>query len=169
MAKTGRNDSCPCGSGLKYKKCCLPRESKPVTHPEPKSHPSTFVDRELAVLRELAVAGQRSLRIVGAFLFFSTVRGDAWLLELTEQDALRVAAGGKVLDVVVNESEDDLEVGWTHRFSIEGRQFVTRAYLDESIRSYSDYPLLEIKDALTQIRRQYTREELATIRLDPKS
>ena len=23
MAKTGRNDSCPCGSGLKFKKCCL--------------------------------------------------------------------------------------------------------------------------------------------------
>ncbi|MFA6782511.1 MAG: SEC-C metal-binding domain-containing protein, partial [Sedimentibacter sp.] len=20
--KTGRNDPCPCGSGLKYKKCC---------------------------------------------------------------------------------------------------------------------------------------------------
>jgi len=24
MAKTGRNDPCPCGSGKKYKKCCLP-------------------------------------------------------------------------------------------------------------------------------------------------
>jgi tetratricopeptide (TPR) repeat protein len=23
MAKTGRNDPCPCGSGKKYKKCCL--------------------------------------------------------------------------------------------------------------------------------------------------
>lgn len=23
MSKTGRNDPCPCGSGLKYKKCCL--------------------------------------------------------------------------------------------------------------------------------------------------
>ena len=22
MAKTGRNDQCPCGSGRKYKKCC---------------------------------------------------------------------------------------------------------------------------------------------------
>ncbi len=22
MSKTGRNDLCPCGSGLKYKKCC---------------------------------------------------------------------------------------------------------------------------------------------------
>lgn len=23
MPKTGRNDACPCGSGLKYKRCCL--------------------------------------------------------------------------------------------------------------------------------------------------
>ena len=23
-AKVGRNDPCPCGSGLKHKKCCLP-------------------------------------------------------------------------------------------------------------------------------------------------
>ncbi|MGA7454642.1 MAG: SEC-C metal-binding domain-containing protein [Rhodoplanes sp.] len=23
MAKPGRNDPCPCGSGKKYKKCCL--------------------------------------------------------------------------------------------------------------------------------------------------
>jgi len=26
MGKTGRNDPCPCGSGKKYKKCCLPLE-----------------------------------------------------------------------------------------------------------------------------------------------
>jgi hypothetical protein len=26
MAKIGRNDPCPCGSGKKYKKCCLPKE-----------------------------------------------------------------------------------------------------------------------------------------------
>jgi len=24
-SQTGRNDPCPCGSGLKYKKCCLGR------------------------------------------------------------------------------------------------------------------------------------------------
>ena len=24
--KTGRNDACPCGSGLKYKNCCLKKE-----------------------------------------------------------------------------------------------------------------------------------------------
>ncbi len=27
MAKVGRNDPCPCGSGRKYKKCCLPSPS----------------------------------------------------------------------------------------------------------------------------------------------
>ena len=26
MAKTGRNDPCPCGSGKKYKTCCLPKD-----------------------------------------------------------------------------------------------------------------------------------------------
>jgi len=30
MAKIGRNDNCPCGSGKKYKRCCLNRES-PLT------------------------------------------------------------------------------------------------------------------------------------------
>jgi len=26
LEKVGRNDPCPCGSGLKYKKCCLPKD-----------------------------------------------------------------------------------------------------------------------------------------------
>jgi len=26
--KVGRNDPCPCGSGKKYKKCCLPKETQ---------------------------------------------------------------------------------------------------------------------------------------------
>ena len=27
MSAVGRNDPCPCGSGKKYKKCCLPRDT----------------------------------------------------------------------------------------------------------------------------------------------
>ncbi|ULO06927.1 SEC-C domain-containing protein [Paenibacillus sp. 19GGS1-52] len=30
MSKVGRNDLCPCGSGKKYKKCCLDKESSAV-------------------------------------------------------------------------------------------------------------------------------------------
>ena len=29
MAKTGRNDPCPCGSGKKYKHCCYAEKHQP--------------------------------------------------------------------------------------------------------------------------------------------
>lgn len=31
MSKIGRNDLCPCGSGQKYKKCCLAKQVAPIT------------------------------------------------------------------------------------------------------------------------------------------
>ncbi|MFH1431909.1 MAG: SEC-C metal-binding domain-containing protein [archaeon] len=34
---TGRNDPCPCGSGKKYKKCCLQKEIEPSLNTEPLS------------------------------------------------------------------------------------------------------------------------------------
>ncbi len=30
MTKPGRNDPCPCGSGKKYKQCCLLKDQKPA-------------------------------------------------------------------------------------------------------------------------------------------
>ena len=46
MAKPGRNDPCPCGSGNKYKKCCLAKDEaaslaqlgSPKTRVEPTEH-----------------------------------------------------------------------------------------------------------------------------------
>lgn len=35
MMKPSRNDPCPCGSGKKYKKCCLPREQAEHLHSSP--------------------------------------------------------------------------------------------------------------------------------------
>jgi hypothetical protein len=39
MNKIGRNDQCPCGSGKKYKKCCMSFSSSPKSQ-------STWVDKE---------------------------------------------------------------------------------------------------------------------------
>ena len=33
MTKLGRNDQCPCGSGKKYKRCCLPQQEAAAAHP----------------------------------------------------------------------------------------------------------------------------------------
>lgn len=29
-SKVGRNDNCPCGSGKKYKNCCIAKDRKPT-------------------------------------------------------------------------------------------------------------------------------------------
>ncbi len=55
--KPGRNDLCPCGSGKKYKHCCLRGESAAVETPE------EFLRRRIrAVIGDLA---QRLLRFIG--------------------------------------------------------------------------------------------------------
>src|SRR6185369_9527604 len=33
MAKIGRNDACPCGSGKKHKRCCLATATAPILTP----------------------------------------------------------------------------------------------------------------------------------------
>ena len=40
MAKIGRNAPCPCGSGKKYKKCCLPRQEEEAARPRPSLQPA---------------------------------------------------------------------------------------------------------------------------------
>lgn len=51
MGKIGRNAPCPCGSGKKYKKCCLPLHSKSSYQQESNTAYST--NRPLADLDDL--------------------------------------------------------------------------------------------------------------------
>jgi hypothetical protein len=38
-AKTGRNETCPCGSGMKFKRCCLPKTAaSPLPHAAATGH-----------------------------------------------------------------------------------------------------------------------------------
>jgi hypothetical protein len=41
MAKIGRNDPCPCGSGKKYKKCCLARDEARLAAPAQRPETAT--------------------------------------------------------------------------------------------------------------------------------
>jgi hypothetical protein len=42
----GRNDSCPCGSGKKYKRCCLPKEEAQAAATRPREVPDEVLDEE---------------------------------------------------------------------------------------------------------------------------
>jgi len=47
MAKIGRNDPCPCGSGKKYKKCCLLQQDGAKRYPSKRKMPFIPVYTEL--------------------------------------------------------------------------------------------------------------------------
>jgi tetratricopeptide (TPR) repeat protein len=51
MAKIGRNDPCLCGSGLKYKRCCLPRETAAAAR-------AAMVAREAAAGAPVEIVGE---------------------------------------------------------------------------------------------------------------
>jgi tetratricopeptide (TPR) repeat protein len=59
MAKIGRNDPCPCGSGKKYKKCCLARDEARIAaqtqRPEPEAATPTLVEDPLDELSNSVV------------------------------------------------------------------------------------------------------------------
>ncbi|HVT28420.1 MAG TPA: SEC-C metal-binding domain-containing protein [Lacipirellulaceae bacterium] len=47
--KVGRNDPCPCGSGKKYKKCCLDKGAAPLAAPTPTSNSTEPTEDEGAL------------------------------------------------------------------------------------------------------------------------
>lgn len=48
--KVGRNEPCPCGSGKKYKKCCIDKDSHKLMQSR-----TNFVDREIKEASELSL------------------------------------------------------------------------------------------------------------------
>ncbi len=155
MKKTGRNDPCPCGSGLKHKKCCLLLD-EPETQKTDDSSQDGIITNEIAKLQARAAKKKKTFKLLGAFIFFSTIEGDAWLLELTEKDALIVAKKGVSTETVLEETEETLEINWTHSFEIKGSNFVTTSYLDKSVEAHSKCPAQTINDTLQQLAPNYT-------------
>ena len=154
MEKIGRNEPCPCGSGLKYKKCCLSLQENELDSSS-KTEADGVISSEVAKLKSRAGRKKKSFKLLGAFVFFSTVDGDAWLLEVTEGDALSVALNGESCNTILKESEETLEVNWTHGFEIKGQDFVTTSYLDNSVVSHKKYPAQIIGDTKQQLLSNY--------------
>src|ERR1700752_2415417 len=51
MSVAGRNDPCPCGSGKKYKKCCLTRDQALARQSQTAGSPAQLEDHFTAEIR----------------------------------------------------------------------------------------------------------------------
>ena len=161
MAKIGRNDPCFCGSGKKFKKCCL---GAGATSPTKPAIPSITV--EVDKIQESAVAKKAAILALGVFVLFSTTSGDAWLLEVTDMDAIQVARGGEKLAVEIEENPETIEINWTHKFEVKNKKFILTSYKDKSEEIREDYPAHTILTNVKKILSRIPPEMISTIHLD---
>jgi tetratricopeptide (TPR) repeat protein len=98
MEKAGRNDPCPCGSGKKYKKCCLPMHQ---------AEERQRAAEQQAERDQRAAAQRASLREARAAML-ADVEDDADELDAASNAAVDLVRAGK-LDEAERAARDLLE------------------------------------------------------------
>jgi predicted O-linked N-acetylglucosamine transferase (SPINDLY family)/uncharacterized protein HemY len=79
--QVGRNDPCPCGSGLKYKKCCLEKSSQQVAWSRvEQAFAAEEWQQALALLDEFKLDTPDSRRVRALALYQLSLRGPAYPL-----------------------------------------------------------------------------------------
>ena len=166
MAKIGRNEQCPCGSGRKFKHCCLPKQQAGVTPTTPEQQFKISLKREIERTQKAAAEGKLAVRELGVFVFVSTADGDAWLLEISESDALQLAQGGEPLEVVIDENPETIEINWSHTFAIRDKVLEFTSYADKSVTPRPDYPTKEVHASIARIKKKFSAEMLSQVHVD---
>ena len=156
MAKIGRNQPCPCGSGKKHKHCCLYAAEPQQPAAAQTNGLRVSLQAEIEKIQQAASAKKELFHELGVFLFFSTAKGDAWLLEMTESDAIQIAREGEALAVDINENSETIELTYSHTFTIADRRLLLTSYDDKIEMALNDAPGLRIRNAIRRIRKRYT-------------
>ncbi|MDD2463406.1 MAG: SEC-C metal-binding domain-containing protein [Desulfobulbus sp.] len=160
MGKIGRNQPCPCGSGKKYKHCCLPAEQAGVPA-NPTNQMKVSLMAAIEKVQGLAAAKKESFHELGVFLFFSDQEGDAWMLEVTESDTVQIAQGGQPLPAPIDENPETIEINFSHTFALNNRQLTLTAYADSGETLLEQAPARQISAAIRRLHKRYPKEMLA--------
>ncbi len=163
MGKIGRNEACPCGSGKKFKRCCLGKQQVVSGNLTEVQKAQISLQNAINAIQKSASQGEQKVHELGVFVLFSTTDGDAWLLEVTESDALQVAAAREILTVDFEENPETIEIIWTHTFEIREKQFVLTAYKDKKVEIIENYPTHPISAAIKRIKKKYSPELLESV------
>jgi len=91
-------------------------------------------------------AADHILRIVtiGQLILFSTESGDAWLLDVTDHLAARLARNGDPEPIHLEETDTSVAIGWKGNYRIEGPAFVYADRETGRITTILGYPTQKI-------------------------
>ncbi len=159
MTKIGRNHPCPCGSGRKYKHCCLTAQQLGSTA-SAESRMKTSLMAAIDRARQAATERRPHFHELGVFLLYSDSAGDAWLLEATETDAVQLAGGGEPLSVEIDENPETIAINFSHTFAVRDKQLRLTAYSDKAQSVLERAPVQQIHAAIRRLRRRVAPEML---------
>ena len=121
---------------------------------------------EIARIQEAAAGKETILRELGVFIFFSDEQGDAWVLEVTDSDAVQVARAGEPVDIELDENPETIEINWTHTFSFRDKRLYLTAYEDKQEEELTNAPTARIRAAIKRMYKRYPPEVLQQVHLD---
>ena len=165
MAKIGRNERCPCGSGKKYKHCCArnPQVEKRASTAEEQLKISLLE----AVENNVQAASQKKQLIqeLGVFVLLSTTQGNSWLFEVTQSDCVQLARDGEPLPIPIDENPQTIEIEWSHTYKVKDKKMVLTAYNDKTESVLEDCPVKEVSASIKRIRKKIPPEMLSEIHI----
>jgi hypothetical protein len=167
MGKIGRNEQCPCGSGKKFKHCCLPKEQAGLTRTNPEADFKISLISELEAIVQVAIEKRQKIKELGVFILLATSTGDAWLLEITDSDAVQLASAGEALEIPIDENSETIEINWSHTYDLNNKKFEITAYSDKSKSVMADYPVQEISASIKRIKKRFPSDMLNQVHVDP--
>jgi hypothetical protein len=165
MAKIGRNQACPCGSGRKYKHCCL-AQVQAGTPVSPMEQIRISLLGEIEKIQTTAADKKKKFHELGVFIFFSDENGDAWVLEVTESDAVQVAKNGESIAIELDENPDTIEINWSHTYTLRDKRFFLKAYADKKETELVNAPAKQIKAAIKRMYKRYPSEVLNQVHME---
>ena len=94
-------------------------------------------------------AAEHDLRMVtiGQFILFSTETGDAWLLDVTDKLAARLARDGDPESIHLEETDASFSIEWKGRYHINGPAFVYSDRKTGRVTTILGYPTRKIAQA----------------------
>ena len=79
---------------------------------------------EIAYIQDKAADHDGRIVSIGQLILFSTDTGDAWLIDVTDQLAVRLATDGDPEQIYLEETDTSFAIEWKGRYRIEGPAFI---------------------------------------------
>jgi len=124
--------------------------------------------KEIEAIVQVALEKRQKIKELGVFILLATEDGDAWLLEITDSDAVQLAKAGEALDIPIDENSDTIEINWSHTFDLSNKEFELTAYLDRTKSVLENYPVKEISASIKRIKKRFPSEVLEQVHVSPE-